>query len=126
MADAASEAAWAQVIVDQFIDRTRGRPSSFFGPGLVAHVSMANPVSAREGIECFRRNGVRVALDDFGVGYSCLAEVRMIETIAHGKPRTSFLRFGDEVRIEMLDGAGQSIFGAIEQVVARYRHVAPL
>ena len=32
------------VIVDQFIDRTRGRPSSFFGPGLVAHVSMADPV----------------------------------------------------------------------------------
>jgi fumarylacetoacetate (FAA) hydrolase len=58
---------------------------------------------------------------DGGVGYSCLAEIRMIETLAHGKPRTGFLRFGDEVRIEMLDQAGRSIFGAIEQVVARYR-----
>ncbi len=34
-------------IVDQFIDRTRGRPSSFFGTGLVAHVSMADPVCPR-------------------------------------------------------------------------------
>ncbi|ODP38991.1 S-methyl-5'-thioadenosine phosphorylase [Sphingomonas turrisvirgatae] len=34
-------------IVDQFIDRTKGRPSSFFGTGMVAHVSMADPVCAR-------------------------------------------------------------------------------
>jgi fumarylacetoacetate (FAA) hydrolase len=61
------------------------------------------------------------AVADGGVGYSCLAEVRMIETILHGKPRTPFLRFGDEVRIEMLDAAGCSIFGAIEQVVARFK-----
>ncbi|MES0873233.1 fumarylacetoacetate hydrolase family protein [Sinimarinibacterium thermocellulolyticum] len=58
---------------------------------------------------------------DGGVGYSCLAEVRMIETLLHGKPRTPFLRFGDQVRIEMLDAQGRSIFGAIEQVVARHR-----
>ena len=32
------------VVVDQFIDRTVARPSSFFGPGLVAHVSLADPV----------------------------------------------------------------------------------
>jgi fumarylacetoacetate (FAA) hydrolase len=52
-----------------------------------------------------------------GVGYCCLAEVRMYETIESGKPATPFLRFGDRVRIEMLDAAGQSIFGAIEQTV---------
>jgi 5'-methylthioadenosine phosphorylase len=34
-------------IVDQFIDRTKGRPSSFFGTGMVAHVSMADPVCPR-------------------------------------------------------------------------------
>ncbi len=34
-------------VVDQFIDRTKGRPSSFFGTGLVAHVSMADPVCPR-------------------------------------------------------------------------------
>ncbi|MBV8687974.1 MAG: S-methyl-5'-thioadenosine phosphorylase [Alphaproteobacteria bacterium] len=35
------------VVVDQFVDRTAGRPASFFGPGLVAHVSMADPVCPR-------------------------------------------------------------------------------
>lgn len=35
------------VIVDQFIDQTRSRGTSFFGPGLVAHVSMADPVCPR-------------------------------------------------------------------------------
>ncbi|MBN8473502.1 fumarylacetoacetate hydrolase family protein [Sulfuritalea sp.] len=55
-----------------------------------------------------------------GVGYCCLAEVRMYETIEAGKPKTPFMRFGDSVRIEMLDGNGASIFGAIEQRVERY------
>jgi fumarylacetoacetate (FAA) hydrolase len=56
-------------------------------------------------------------VDQGGVGYSCLAEIRTIETIAEGKPTTSFLSFGDRVRIEMFDAQGQSIFGAINQVV---------
>src|SRR5450830_195702 len=55
-----------------------------------------------------------------GVGYCCLAEVRMYETIETGKPQTPFLKFGDSVRIEMLDAEGASIFGAIDQDVARY------
>ncbi|MDB5792314.1 MAG: 2-keto-4-pentenoate hydratase [Massilia sp.] len=55
-----------------------------------------------------------------GVGYCCLAEVRMYETIEHGAPKTPFLRFGDSVRIEMLDADGASIFGAIDQEVAHY------
>lgn len=52
-----------------------------------------------------------------GLGYSCIAEIRMIETIAGGKPVTPFMKAGDSVRIEMLDKAGHSIFGAIEQTV---------
>jgi fumarylacetoacetate (FAA) hydrolase len=55
-----------------------------------------------------------------GAGYSCIAELRMIETIVSGEPRTPFLRFGDTVRIEMKDKAGHSIFGAIEQKVEKY------
>ena len=54
-----------------------------------------------------------------GVGYSCIAEQRTVETILAGKPSTPFLRFGDRVRIEMLDAGGRSIFGAIDQVVRR-------
>ena len=55
---------------------------------------------------------------DRSKGSSCIAEKRMLETIERGKPTTSFLRFGDVVRIEMLDRHGRSIFGAIEQKVA--------
>jgi fumarylacetoacetate (FAA) hydrolase len=54
-----------------------------------------------------------------GVGYSCIAEQRTVETILAGKPSTPFLRFGDRVRIEMRDDGGHSIFGAIEQTVSK-------
>ncbi|MCR9278775.1 MAG: fumarylacetoacetate hydrolase family protein [Pseudomonadaceae bacterium] len=50
-----------------------------------------------------------------GRGYSCIAELRMIETIRDGQPTTPFMRFGDRVRMEMLDADGASIFGAIDQ-----------
>ena len=53
-----------------------------------------------------------------GVGYSCLAELRTVETLAQGEPKTPFLKAGDEVRIEMRDARRHSIFGAIEQRVA--------
>ena len=52
-----------------------------------------------------------------GLGYSCIAEQRMVETIRDGAAKTGFLRHGDKVRIEMRDARGRSIFGAIEQQV---------
>ena len=52
-------------------------------------------------------------------GASCIAEKRMLETIEHGEPKTPFMRFGDTVRIEMLDETGDSIFGAIDQKVVQ-------
>ena len=57
---------------------------------------------------------------DASKGFSCLAEIRMIETISDGKPKTPFMKFGDTVRIEMFDAAGKSIFGAIDQKVVKY------
>ncbi len=70
------------VIVDQFIDRTVGRASSFFGPGCVAHVSMARPVCARLGDHLERaahqlglevaRGGTYLAME--GPQFSTLAE----------------------------------------------------
>lgn len=56
-----------------------------------------------------------------GVGYACIAEVRMYETLDAGAPQTPFLQHGDRVRIEMCDAGGQSLFGAIDQCV----HIAP-
>ncbi len=52
-----------------------------------------------------------------GLGYSCIAEVRMIETIQSGAPQTPFLKDGDTVRISMDDAKHHPIFGVIEQVV---------
>ncbi len=65
--------------------------------------------------------GAGRAVGDGGDGYSCIAEIRMIETIETGAPMTPFMKFGDQVRIEMKDHAGHSIFGAIEQTVVKYR-----
>jgi fumarylacetoacetate (FAA) hydrolase len=52
-----------------------------------------------------------------GVGYSCIAEQRTVETILGGRPVTPFMRFGDRIRIEMFDAGGRSIFGSIDQTV---------
>jgi len=51
------------------------------------------------------------------MGYSCVAEIRMRETIADGKPSTPFLAVGDTVRMEVLDASGRSLFGAVTQRV---------
>lgn len=56
-------------------------------------------------------------IDQGGDGYSCIAEIRMIETIMHGAARTPYMTFGDRVQIEMRDHKGHSVFGAINQVV---------
>jgi fumarylacetoacetate (FAA) hydrolase len=44
----------------------------------------------------------------------------MLETIEHGAPKTPFMSFGDHIHIEMPDGEGNTIFGAIDQEVVRY------
>ncbi|WP_256080198.1 fumarylacetoacetate hydrolase family protein [Massilia sp. YIM B04103] len=61
------------------------------------------------------------SIENGGVGYCCLAEVRMYETIESGAPQTGFLKFGNTVRIEMQDKQGASIFGAIDQTVRNYQ-----
>ncbi|WP_372626500.1 fumarylacetoacetate hydrolase family protein [Arsukibacterium sp.] len=61
------------------------------------------------------------AITEGGVGYSCIAEIRMIETIRDGKPSTAFMQFGDTIKMEMLDSDGHSIFGAIDQQVVQYK-----
>jgi fumarylacetoacetate (FAA) hydrolase len=56
---------------------------------------------------------------DRSLGSACIAERRTLEQIEQGKPVTSFMKFGDSVRIEMFDSHGRSIFGAIDQKVVR-------
>lgn len=81
-------------------------------PRLIAHAAKTRPLAAGTII-----GSGTVANEDRSVGSSCIAERRAIETIETGAPVTPFLKFGDRVRIEMLDAAGRSIFGALDQVV---------
>lgn len=60
-----------------------------------------------------------VSNKDASRGYSCIAEKRCLEMIESGEASTPFMRFGDTIRIEMLDEAGKSIFGAIDQAVKK-------
>ncbi len=92
---------------------------------LVAHVAKTREVEAGSiigsgTVSNKQGNLYGSSIENGGVGYCCLAEVRMYETIESGAPQTAFLKFGDNVRIEMFDVQGKSIFGAIEQTVARY------
>ena len=57
---------------------------------------------------------------DRSCGSGCLAEIRTIETIETGEPKTPFMKFGDRVTIDMRDKAGATIFGAIDQKIAPY------
>ena len=77
---------------------------------LVAHAAKTRPLSAGTIV-----GSGTIANEDTSKGASCFAEQRTVETLRDGKPSTPFMKFGDVVRIEMLDGDGGHIFGAIEQ-----------
>lgn len=96
-----------------------GRPDAgvdmtFDFPQLIAHASRTRRLGAGTII-----GSGTVSNYDRGRGSSCLAEKRALEQMAQGRPTTPFLRFGDRVRIEMLDAAGHSLFGAIDQRVVK-------
>ena len=81
---------------------------------LVAHAAKTRPLSAGTIV-----GSGTVANEDTSLGASCFAEQRTVETLRDGKPSTPFMAFGDVVRIEVLDAAGHSVFGAIEQRIER-------
>ena len=92
---------------------------------LVAHAAKTRPLGAGAIIGSGTVSnkldgGPGKPIGDGGVGYSCIAEIRTIETIESGAPQTPFMRFGDRIRIEMNNADGESIFGAIDQTVVRY------
>ena len=103
-----------------------GNDMTFDFPTLIAHAARTRALSAGTilgaGTVSNRDadGGPGRPIGEGGLGYSCIAEQRTVETIRTGRPVTPFLTFGDRVRIEMRDAAGGSIFGAIEQDVVRY------
>jgi fumarylacetoacetate (FAA) hydrolase len=90
---------------------------------LVAHAAKTRPLSAGTIIGSGtvsnkgEDGGPGKPVSEGGRGYSCIAEIRMIQQLLKKEPLTPFMSPGDVVRIEMLDGDGHSIFGAIEQKV---------
>jgi fumarylacetoacetate (FAA) hydrolase len=107
-----------------------GRPRAdvdmtFDFPALIAHAARTRPLGAGTivgsgTVSNKRDGGPGKPVSERGAGYSCIAEIRTIETIRDGEPKTEFLKFGDRVRIEMKDEKDHSIFGAIDQHVAKY------
>ncbi|PVZ85322.1 2-keto-4-pentenoate hydratase [Serratia sp. S1B] len=99
-----------------------GQDMTFNFPQLIAHAAKTRKLTAGSiigsgTISNKQGNWYGSSISHGGVGYCCLAEVRMYETIELGKPQTPFLKFGDSVKIEMFDRHNQSLFGAIEQQV---------
>ena len=102
---------------DLFGQPNCGVDMTFDFPTIVSHAAKTRPLSAG----CIVGSGT-ISNYDRSAGSSCLAEKRMLEIIANGQPSTEFMKFGDNVRIEMFDETGASIFGAIDQTVVEYKN----
>lgn len=95
-----------------FGEPNAGIEMAFDFPQLIAHAAKTRKLSAGTII-----GSGTVSNSDHRVGFSCIAEKRMLETITQGEAKTPYLRAGDHLRIEMLNRMGDSIFGAIDQKV---------
>lgn len=100
---------------ERYGDPEAGEEMHFSFHQLIAHVTQTRPLGAGTII-----GSGTVSNRDRSRGSCCLAEKRMIEKIETGEFITPFMRFGDRVRIEMLDADGASLFGAIDQKVVRW------
>lgn len=112
---------------EKFGEPEAGPDMIFSFPQLIAHAAKTRHLGAGAIIGSGTVSnpgpdgGPGKSIADGGVGYSCLAEIRMVEKIQQGEITTPFLRFGDRVRIEMFDHQGNTIFGAIDQQVVQYQ-----
>jgi len=114
-------------LVSHLNGETFGQPEAgidmtFHFGQLIAHAAKTRPLEAGTIIGSGTVSnkldgGPGKPVKEGGVGYSCIAEIRMIETIQQGSPSTPFMADGDHIKIEMLDRDGQSIFGEINQTV---------
>lgn len=127
LGDAWQEGKLSLPLVSHYNGEIFGQPEAgvdmtFHFGQLVAHAAKTRPLCAGSVIGSGTVSnkldgGPGKPVKEGGVGYSCIAEIRMIETIQDGKPTTSFMKFGDTIQFEMFDKAGQSIFGQINQKV---------
>lgn len=92
-----------------------GVDMTFDFPTLIAHAAKSRPLGAGTII-----GSGTISNRDRSNGSCCLAEIRMLETINQGEAKTPFMKFGDRIKIEMLNANQESIFGAIDQTVSQY------
>lgn len=92
-----------------------GVDMTFDFPTLIAHAAKSRPLGAGTII-----GSGTISNRDRSNGSCCLAEVRMLETINQGDAKTPFMKFGDRIKIEMLNANQESIFGTIDQTVSQY------
>ena len=90
-----------------------GKDMQFDFPRLIAHAAKTRPLCAGTIV-----GSGTVSNRDRKTGAGCLLERRAEEIIAGGEAKTPYLKFGDRVKIEVLDAEGRSVFGAIDQVIA--------
>lgn len=96
----------------QFFGKANAKEMHFHFGQLIAHAAKTRPLAAGTLI-----GSGTVANEDPAMGSSCLAEKRTLEHINTGAPITPFMKVGDTIEIEMLDGHGQNLFGTISQKV---------
>jgi fumarylacetoacetate (FAA) hydrolase len=104
-------ATWNNDLVGQ---PNAGDDMVFSFPQLIAHLARTRNVRAGSII-----GSGTVSNKDARRGYTCIAEKRALEMIGGGEPTTPFMRFGDNIRLDMRDAAGKSFFGAIDQKVVQ-------
>jgi fumarylacetoacetate (FAA) hydrolase len=103
-------------------DRKYGSPDAgtdmvFNFATLVAHAAKTRPLCSGSII-----GSGTISNKDKTKGFACIVEQRMLEKIETGESKTPFLKFGDRVKIDMLDAQGKTIFGAIEQTLKPYQY----
>lgn len=91
-----------------------GRDMFFTYPKLIAHAARTRSLSAGTII-----GAGAVSNLDPTTGYACLAEKRADEELRDGRATSPWLKFGDRVRIDMVDRSGSSIFGAIDNYILK-------
>lgn len=101
---------------DERFGEPNAREMTFSFPELIAHAAHTRRLRAGTIL-----GSGTVSNSNRAAGSACISERRAIEMIDSGAIQTSFMRFGDRIRMEMFDATGESVFGAIEQVVRSSR-----
>lgn len=97
---------------NQWFGQANGDEMNFTFGELIAHAALTRKLTAGTII-----GSGTVSNKNTERGSSCIAEKRALEMIDTGQAQTEFMKFGDRIRMESFNDAGESIFGAIDQVV---------